>query len=137
MWRMKCAISREVLERLLSEAKGAHSGEICGLLLGRNGFIDEAVSIANVAKDPECSFLLDPAAHLAASKKARQAGRGIVGHYHSHPGGNPEPSPADAQAAEEQGLYWLILAAGEARLLISRRGGEILGAFGGIEIELF
>ncbi len=137
MWRMKCAISREVLERLLSEAKAAQCREICGLLLGRNGFIDEAVSITNAARDPKRSFLLDPAAHLAASKKARQAGRTIVGHYHSHPGGNPEPSWADAQAAEEQGLYWLILAAGDARLLISRRGGEILGAFGGIEIELF
>lgn len=134
---MRCAISRPLLERLLREAKAAHSREICGLLLGRAGVVEEAVPIVNAARDPRRSFLLDPAGHLAASRRARHAGRAIVGHYHSHPGGSAEPSYADAQAAEEQGLYWLIIAAGGARLLISRRGGGILGAFAGIEIELF
>ncbi len=134
---MRCAISRWLLESLLREAKAAHSREICGVLLGREGVIEEAVPVANAARDPERSFLLDPAAHLAASRTARHAGRAIVGHYHSHPSGREEPSYADAQAAQEQGLYWLIIAGGGARLLISRRGGEILGAFGGIEIELF
>jgi proteasome lid subunit RPN8/RPN11 len=34
----------------------------------------------------------------------------VVGHFHSHPGGPPEPSETDRRAAYEADLIWLIVA---------------------------
>jgi proteasome lid subunit RPN8/RPN11 len=133
---MKCAISRPLIERLRSEAEAAGNREICGLLLGAEGRIQAAVAIPNIAADPERRFALEPAAHLRASREARAAGLRVVGHYHSHPGGDAAPSPADAAQAGEQGLHWLILAAGRQSLWRSRAGGALLSAFDAVELEI-
>ena len=124
------------MEALQRSAAAAGNREICGLLLGRPDLIDEAVPIPNASADPMRGFELDPASHLAASRAARQAGKTVVGHYHSHPSGNASPSTADALLAEEQGRLWLILARGEARLWDSRRGGKVLNAFEPVECRL-
>ncbi len=110
--------------------------EHCGLLVGSDGAIADLVAIPNVSASPASSFELDPAAHLAAARHAREQGKRIVGHYHSHPSGDASPSHADARRAREQGLYWLILGGGEARLWISRAGGSMLGAFEPVELEV-
>lgn len=133
---MNCAISRSLLERLRGEAGAAPGREICGLLVGRPGLIRDARPVANAASDPARGFALDPAEHLAAAREARARGDILVGHYHSHPGGRSDPSPEDARNADEQGRYWLILGAGEARLWLSRRGGAVLGAFEPVELEI-
>lgn len=130
---MNCAISRAVLDRLRTEARADE--EVCGLLLARGGVIDEATPIPNSAIDRRQSFALDPQAHLAASGAARAAGKTIVGHYHSHPSGDPHPSAADAAEASEQGRYWLIVTASEARMWISRSGGSVLNAFEPVRLD--
>ena len=133
---MKCAISRALLERLLRDADAAGKREICGLLIREEGLVVEAVSVRNVAADPERGFEFDPLVHIAASRTARLAGSRIIGHYHSHPGGNPVPSSIDAGRAEEQDTYWLILGGGAARLWLSRSGGTVLGAFEPVELDI-
>jgi proteasome lid subunit RPN8/RPN11 len=126
---MNWAISRGVLQRVLAEARAAHPQETCGLLLGAPGRIEEVAAIANAAADPRRGFELEPAAQLRASRAARGAGWSVLGHYHSHPGGDPAPSASDAARADEQGRLWLILGGGAARLWVSRRGGAVLGRF--------
>ena len=133
---MKCAISRTLVEGLHRAAEAAGNREICGLLLGTPEFIAEAVPIPNAAADPVRGFELDPAAHLAASRAAREAGKAVVGHYHSHPTGLVPPSIVDAIRAEEQGRLWLILGGGYAGMWISRRGGSVLNAFEAVECRL-
>lgn len=96
--------------------------EVCGLLLGQPGCITEIRPAANVAPDPERHFELDPATLLAAHKAARAGGPPILGHYHSHPSGYPEPSAVDAASAAADGSLWLIIGRGEARLWIASAG---------------
>jgi proteasome lid subunit RPN8/RPN11 len=67
----------------------------------------------NLAQDSDC-FEVDPAAHIALLRKLRGTGREIIGCYHSHPNGRPEPSARDIAGAGETGFLWLIAALGNA-----------------------
>lgn len=111
-------ISRSLLDQILSLAVADHH-EICGLLLGNPGQIQEIRPAANVAGDPMRHFELDPQTLLAAHKSARTGGPTVLGHYHSHPGGHPEPSSTDAACAAPDGSLWLIIGGGDARLWVA------------------
>lgn len=112
---MDVRISRTLLEEILGAAAG-QGLEICGLLLGRAGRIDAILPAANVAAEPARHFELDPAVLLRAHRAARAGGPRVVGHYHSHPSGQPVPSATDAACAAPDGSLWLIVGAGAARL---------------------
>ena len=102
----------DVLGAQISEqARAAFPRECCGLIEGvRNGDAVRAVAIHsthNVSPRAD-SFEIDPAAHLRLRRAAREAGRTIVGCYHSHPNGRPSPSPRDLPG--EKDFVWLIAA---------------------------
>lgn len=103
------------MEEILSAAKGQRQ-EICGLLLGGEGRIAAILPATNIAADPARHFELDPVMLLKAHRQARAGGAGIMGHYHSHPSGEPVPSATDAACAAADGSLWLIVGAGTARL---------------------
>ena len=97
--------------QILEEARAAFPRECCGLIEGTR--IGDVVHVAaihsthNVSPHEDC-FEIDPAAHLRFRRIAREAGRAIVGCYHSHPNGRPSPSPRDL--AGEADFVWLIAA---------------------------
>ena len=122
-------ISSDLLARLSRDAATRPDVEICGLLYGVADRIEAAEACGNVAPDPARRFELDPAALLAAHRRARAGGPPILGHYHSHPSGRAEPSEADAADAAPDGALWLILAAGEARLWRAGADGAWHGRF--------
>jgi proteasome lid subunit RPN8/RPN11 len=64
------------------------------VLLGRENQISEAVPTRNLSADPN-RFLVDPAGHMAARRRARQRGLDVVGFYHSHPHSPARPSATD------------------------------------------
>jgi desampylase len=92
----------------------AHSpDEVCGLMVGRDGVVDQLVPARNVAANPARSFEIDPATLLATHRTARGQGRQVIGHWHSHPNGRREPSRRDAARATDNGQIWLIIAGGD------------------------
>jgi len=120
---MKVAISRGLLEQIMSEA-AADRREVCGLLLGTQERIEAVRPAANVAADPERHFELDPVVLIAAHRAARAGGARILGHYHSHPAGQAVPSRTDAACAAPDDSLWLIVGEGMARLWIARAGQD-------------
>jgi proteasome lid subunit RPN8/RPN11 len=118
-------ISSAALCRIVAEA-AVSADEICGLLLG-----DPAAALAcrNVHPTPARHFEIDPAALLRAYREARAGGPAVIGHYHSHPSGDPTPSPTDAAGAPPDGAIWLIVGGGEARAWVAREGGALHGRF--------
>ncbi|HET8612552.1 MAG TPA: Mov34/MPN/PAD-1 family protein, partial [Sphingomonas sp.] len=118
---MTVRISRGLLDRILAEAAADPEREVCGLLLGvprlsvraersrgtryeravrdasfdyaRDERVIQVVPTRNVAPDPALSFEVDPAALFTAIRAERGGGARLIGHYHSHPGGSPAPSP--------------------------------------------
>jgi proteasome lid subunit RPN8/RPN11 len=99
--------------RLLQEARKAFPRECCGLVEGTlSGSRVRAIALhatQNLAREHD-RFEVDPAVHLALLRQLRGSGRGIVGCYHSHLNGRPEPSARDCAAAAEEGFLWLITA---------------------------
>ncbi len=91
--------------------------EACGLMIGQTGngllVVDRVMPSANLAP-VECldRFEIDSALHLREQAAARESGQEILGIYHSHPNGLPEPSDRDLDGAWIPDFVWLILAPG-------------------------
>lgn len=105
-------------ESMLAHAREVVPEEGCGLLGGTRGDEHSAVAgvhpAANVAPAPETTYAIDPEEQLAAMEAVEEAGRDVVGFYHSHPRGPDEPSPTDRARASWPGYSYVIVSlAGE------------------------
>ncbi|WP_374943646.1 M67 family metallopeptidase [Sphingomonas sp.] len=126
---MYVTIATAALATIRADVAAAGGLEACGLLLGAGAHVATAQPCANVAADPARRFEIDPATLLAAHRLARSGGPQVLGHYHSHPGGSPVPSPRDAADAAPDGALWLIVGAREARLWRAVADGAVEGRF--------
>lgn len=134
MWRMAYRISSALHQRLLDEARAAHPNECCGLLLGQDNRIADVRACRNVASDPARRFEIDPVALIAALRSARDGGPAVLGFFHSHPGGNAEPSVRDAADGAGDGRLWLIIGEEGVGAWVNRPGGVRHGAFDPAEL---
>jgi len=128
-------ISSALLHRLVRLA--ATGPEHCGILRGRKGRVVRVDLTANVDPDPAYRFEIDPAALIAAYRQARRPGAlDILGWFHTHPTGSPEPSLTDARSAAADGSLWLIAGKGAARLYRAVERGEIHDRFDPVAFDL-
>ena len=93
---------------MVSHAQEASPQECCGLLLGRDREITEAIRTNNVADDPLRHFLIDPCEHFAVIRDARARALDVVGAYHSHPRSAPVPSATDLAEAFSNFLVLIV-----------------------------
>jgi desampylase len=107
-------IPKILYQRLCTEAMQILDQEICGLLLGHSGNVEQLWPARNVSPTPACAFEIDPASLVQAQRSARTAGLALLGCYHSHPNGVAIPSTHDCAQAALLGGVWLILAQGNA-----------------------
>ncbi len=126
---MDVAISSELLARILAEAAATPDVEVCGLLLGWDGRVEEARACRNVAADPSQTFEIDPTALIAAHRAARDGGPAILGCYHSHPSGLAVPSRRDAGDAAANGWLWAIVAGPDVQVWRAVADGALWGRF--------
>lgn len=115
---MTIEVTREVLDALSKASARAHPKEACGILLGEGARIMRFVEASNVHQTPETHFELDPQALIDAHRAARTGDLTVLGYFHSHPMGTPEPSKTDQQSAARDGKIWAI--AGEGRVTLWR-----------------
>ena len=99
---------------LLALADSAYPLEACGLLLGVGDRITEARSCSNVHPEPTRHFEIDPQALIDAHRAERGGGPSVLGYFHSHPSGPPEPSATDRANGTGDGRVWAIV--GEGRV---------------------
>ncbi len=131
---MEVAISSTVLDAIMRDVRQNPLQEVCGLLFGGARVISGRQACANVAANVSTTFELDPRALVDAHKAERNGGRRVVGHYHSHPNGRPEPSALDAAAALPDGSLWLILTQGKACLWQAVAHGKHLRRFDEVQL---
>lgn len=124
-----CTIATSAIESMLVAARSAAPHEACGLLLGQAGAIRAVVATENVAAQVERNFEIDPVALLRHHREARGRGEAVIGHYHSHPNGNPEPSRTDAARAVENGQIWLIIGGDAVTAWTVTASGSVHGRF--------
>lgn len=96
---------------IAAHARREHPRECCGILLGVDDELVEAVAAQNVAAAPARCYEVSPADHIAQIRRCRDAAKAsgtslaILGVYHSHPHSAPVPSPTDLDQAWEEYVY--------------------------------
>lgn len=102
----------QVRVAILNHVRQSPHIETCGLLVGQGGetvIADEVVPTLNNAVDQAKRFEIDPQAQFDLLRRLRGSGQRIIGHYHSHPGGQPVPSTYDLEMAADPEALWLIV----------------------------
>lgn len=105
-------IRRSARDAMIAHARAQAPLECCGLLIGSAGAIEAAVPARNL-RASDTAFLVDPADHFAAIRRARADGRAVVGAYHSHPRSPAIPSPSDVEQALDPAMIHVIVSLAE------------------------
>nr|WP_309221746.1 desampylase [Halorussus sp. MSC15.2] len=96
-------VPRSVREEILAHARDGAPEEVCGILAGTWDEGDHRVEARhpaeNVAETPRTRYEIGPREQLALMEEIEDAGREVVGFYHSHPRGPARPSATDAAQA--------------------------------------
>ena len=121
-----------IAARLAALAEAAPEQEVCGFVAAGPGGALEVVPIRNVAGEGRDSpaggpgkreaFVVDPAAHLALSRRLRQEGGRIVAVYHSHVDGPARLSSSDLEGAVDGDAPMLP---GTEQIVIGLRIGKV------------
>lgn len=104
-------VADDIIESLFDEARRAAPAEACGILYGTANRITAMEPAANVHPARRTHFEIDPQALINAHRTARTGGPQVIGYYHSHPSGPPEPSATDRAMAHGDGKIWAIIGA--------------------------
>jgi proteasome lid subunit RPN8/RPN11 len=102
------------LTAIVAHARRDAPNECCGLLVGRSGEILEAVPASNGASDPTTRYEISPVDYFAQIRRCRRINEAqserfaVVGAYHSHPRGGPEPSDTDVAQAFRDFVFLIV-----------------------------
>lgn len=102
---------RDALDDVVAHCRRAYPAEVCGLVGGREGRLERAVAVANVAEASagRCGFRMDSRGQLLAMRAFEDAGLDLTGIYHSHPHSEAIPSRADVDLAAYPDVAYLIV----------------------------
>ena len=128
-------IGAGIIAEIESSAVAAKPNEVCGFLVGAatatGTEVTRLVPSPNIAPEPETRFEIDPAIYFGLRRRLSESGETIVGIYHSHPAGPPEPSSEDLAAANEPDWIWLICGHSEDNRLETRAFQMCISVAGG------
>ena len=119
------ALAAGIAAAIHQQAAAAGPRECCGLLEGQRDGDRWRITALHPARNLATGadrFEIDPADHFAAVRVARARGMRIIGCYHSHPGGEAQPSAHDLAGAGQDDFLWLIAANGALAVFLFRGG---------------
>jgi desampylase len=99
----------DLRDKIRRHAVGSYPYEACGLLIGQGGQVTAVIPSPNLSDSPEKNFEIDPALVIHHQRKGRASSDRIIGHYHSHPDGQAQPSARDQAQNYDSDLIWLIV----------------------------
>lgn len=97
-------VAAGVLDAIDGHARADAPAECCGLLVGTDDRVSDAIPTRNVASRPT-RYEIDPADYFRIMREARAEGQRVIGAYHSHPRTPPVPSPTDLAEGFPDFLY--------------------------------
>lgn len=118
-------LSEAQAQQIVAHARADAPREACGIIAGRGETASEIIPIPNAAADPLHTYYMDERRLAEALISLEQRKLELVGFYHSHPNGEPLPSPTDTRQATYPDTPYLIVGLkGEAKLAawLLRRG---------------
>ena len=134
-------VRRAVLDAIAAHTRRESPRECCGLLIGTEHEVIEAVATANVAAAPLRHYQVSPSDHFVQVKRCRDVASpeatavGVIGAYHSHPRSAPTPSPTDIKEAFEDFLYLIAGPVDDSAPLEVRAYRLQGGKFEGVQLD--
>jgi proteasome lid subunit RPN8/RPN11 len=118
---MNLQLPASLARQIEKEGSAAYPNECCGIMYGKDGpagrVVETIEAVPNVFDEVERyhRFSISPQQLMAAEKKAGDAGRLVLGFYHSHPDHPARPSEYDRQHAWPFYSYVIVaISKGEA-----------------------
>jgi proteasome lid subunit RPN8/RPN11 len=112
-------IPRALADRIAEQARTGYPFEVCGVLLGQDHTVREVVPVANrETESPRVRYEIAPEDLIRIQREAREAGREILGYYHSHPDHPARPSETDRRVAAEglsDGVIHVVVGVAQGR----------------------
>ena len=106
----KLCLSTDLQTQIRRHCAECYPLEACGLLIGwGDDTVTNIVHSPNVAEHPAKNFEIDPALIIQHQKESRLGHDQILGHYHSHPDGQAQPSVHDQAKNHDTDLMWVIV----------------------------
>ena len=79
-------ITKPAWDKMVSHVEGTFPKEGCGIMIGADGVVQEAVPVANSYTGPqEDFFVIDPKDLMRVDADVRARGLDVLGIFHSHP----------------------------------------------------
>lgn len=102
------ALTAAQRDSMIAHAQHEAPNECCGLLLGRGGTIERVIAMKSDRPSPD-AYYMNPEQQVEVFTGMAERGEELLGIYHSHPTGPPQPSPADLQlACHPDAAYFII-----------------------------
>jgi proteasome lid subunit RPN8/RPN11 len=94
---------------IIAHARAEAPHEACGLIGGVGYQAQQVIPIPNIAADPRRHYEMDPRALTNTLFALEHGGKSLLAFYHSHPFGDPIPSPTDVAQAYYPDTVYLIV----------------------------
>jgi len=106
----KLRMTAAQLDAMVAHCLRCHPEEGCGLLTGDTASGDVAAvhPARNLAESAQV-YTVDPREHLRVDREAEDAGRSVIGVFHSHTHTDPYPSPTDVRQAPDPGWHYVLV----------------------------
>lgn len=102
-------ISKTLVAQIHQHLEAGYPNEACGVLLGKDGTVTEAVNADNLRTDSARNrYLIDPLAYMKIERDADRRGLQVIGIYHSHPDVAARPSQFDIDHAWPNLSYLIV-----------------------------
>lgn len=103
-------LTQKQIDAIVAHARLVLPQECCGLLGGRDNFVNSVYELKNVAARPLVEYEAAPEELFQAQKMMRERGENLIGIYHSHPrSAEPFPSQTDVERAfYSEAIYFIV-----------------------------
>jgi len=106
---MAVTLRDDIVVAIREHGADAYPNECCGALIGRDSVVTESLALPNMTEEgPRRRFLVRPSDYRAAEARAAEAGRELLGFYHSHPDHPAQPSRYDLDHAWPSFSYVIV-----------------------------
>jgi len=93
-------LSQQHIREILDHARSQYPHEACGLIAGKDGTAFITIAMKNVSSTPQAHFSMEPNELLQQLKRIDHEQQALLAIYHTHPSGEPIPSPTDIAEAQ-------------------------------------
>jgi len=101
-------ITKSDLQKILEHCRREHPNEACGILAGTGGRVERVYSLASEVPSPSF-YRIDSKEHFRVIREMREAGKVLIGIYHSHTGSPAYPSSTDVELAYYPEAVYVIV----------------------------